>query len=1259
MHSGYIKKSLFLLGILFITPVMHGQTGKNCTISFRGEKQENDVVVSARSIRIDYSIPEINLREFKNDKGSFYRIHIPGHTQTSETGSPELPVFSKLITIPAGHTYSIRITDVEAEKIDPGKKNIEGVLFPAQESESKASGNTKQQFSMNKTMYAKREFISSDTVSIASIGTIRGKNIASLLISPVRYNPHLNVVEAITSMKIEIRFSGTGTASKTYPESTVFRKTLEKGILNYAKSSDLPVFSEKPLRMVILTDTAFRHHLEPLIRWKTIKGFRIDVLYRGAEYAGQTYKEIKNSLTDLYYSSTADNPPPEYLLIVGNTSKIPYYGKENVTDLYYGEFDGNGDYFPEMFIGRLPVADTNELKGVVDKIIRYEKFEYADSNRFHSNAMITSGHDASYADYMNGQIKYVIENYLNEENNINGYHFYYPQTPQSAHKESVISLINQGLSFVNYTGHGSSTAWLHINIDTSDVRKLRNTNMYPFIISNACQTSQFNINSLGNRMVLAREKGAIGFIGCSNDSYWNEDFYWAVGACTPSSNPTYETTGLGAFDRLFHTHGEARTDWYTTMGQIVYSGNMSVSESTTWRKKYYWETYNLVGDPSMIPIIGTPDTFRTILPDTLPNGIKSWTFMAEPGSYVAISNSGSLWDASHTKPSGSITLKFPGVSDDSCLVVMTGQNKIPLIKTIYFSNVARGFLNLAEAKINDTSGNNDGKADFGENLSVDLKIANLGLTDSKNLYAKISSSSEYITLTSDSVMIGDLPAGHEITVNNKLLLKVSENIVDKSLVTLDIILKDEVETRELKIDFYIHAPDLDILGFYLNDEATGNGDQVANPGETFHLVFSVKNDGSSSTSGKFSLSSTDPEISILEPGKNSGILQDGVLTEIPVLVQLSPSVKSGTTITVKAVLNCGPYTVEKDFTFRVGRIRESFEGSSFSVFPWINISPRPWTITDAGSTDGNLSARSGIIGHNESSSLIIKTYYDTPDTLKFHYTVSSEPNYDYFAFYLNDEELLRKSGEIPWQRKVIPVPAGYNKFEWRYKKDQSVSQGRDCAMLDMIDFAGPGGVTYIERDLVTERIISPVQKDKPGWEKVIVKMVNESLEPIHGFNLAYSLNGGMPVRQHFTDTLSSFGDSVLVKFDVYANLARYGVYDLVIYSYDNNDNCQANDTLRINIENINIDEPLLVKGNPFADKLVVEINAEAENENDDRARISLFNSQGGKLIDIEENIHPGTNEITIRTEKLLPGHYYLRVDYAGRSRAVPVIKARR
>ncbi len=1253
MHLGYIKKSLCLFSLLVITLVINGQASKSCRISFDRVTQTNEIISSGRDIIINYTLPEIEISGFRGDNGSFYRISAPGHIHTSVPGKPELPVLSRLIAIPGDLVFEVRITDVSTRRVYPGRKKIDGLLFPAQEGETKGDQDKKRTFSIDKALYSTKKFIQSDTVTILPAGKVRGTRLANLVISPFRYNPGSNILEVITSMKIEIHFTGSSEIRKSGGESEAFRKTLSKGILNYAESSDIPTWSDRPMRMVILTDTAFRYHLEPFIRWKTLKGIKLDILYKGAEFAGDNYTDIKKSIENLYNSATAENPPPEYLLIIGNTSKIPYYGNDNVTDMYYGEFDGDGDYFPEMFIGRLPVADTNELKSVVAKLVRYEKFEYADTNMFHSNAMITSGYDASYANYMNGQIKYAITNYLTPANNIHEYHFYYPP-PDAVHKDSVIGLINNGMSFINYTGHGSSTAWLHINIDTSDVRKLNNKNMYPFIISNACQTSKFNIKSLGNRMVVSNEKGAIGFIGCSNDSFWNEDFFWAVGTGTPSDNPTYETTGPGALDRLFHTHGEPMSEWYTTMGQIVYSGNLSVSASTSSRKKYYWETYNLVGDPSMIPIIGTPDSFRIELPDTLPNTIRTWSFTAEPGSYIAVSHADTLWDARHASPSGAVTLEMPGLSEDSCLVIITGQNKVPLMKTIYFSNVNKEFISLNKLKISDISGNNDNKADFGETLYIDLTIGNLGLTDATDLYAKITSASQYITILNDSVMIGSLAAGSEKLISNKLSVLVSDNIIDNSLVTLDIKISDHADSYHFPADFTVHAPELDILSFYLEDEATGNGDQVANPGETLSLVFSVKNDGSSSISGKFSISSQDAGITILEPTKNSGLLSDGVMTEIPVLVKLSQSINTGTTVSVNAALDCGPYHVQRTFSFRVGRIRESFESSSFKIFPWINVSPKPWVITDAGATDGNLSARSGAIGHNETTSLIIKTLYESADTLKFYYHVSSETNYDFLAFYLNDAEMFRKSGETQWERKTIPVPAGYNKMEWRYKKDQSVSQGRDYAMIDMIDFAGPGGVTYVQKDIVTGRIISPVQKDRIGKEPVTVKVLNAGPDIINGFNLAYTVNGGIPVRQFFSDKLMPSGDSVTVTFETNADLSRYGVYDLVVYGQNNNDDYLFNDTARINIENTTIDEPLSVKPNPFDDNFTIVINSEI----DATANISLINGTGKKLIDFEMDIMQGTNEKLINSDFLAPAVYYLRVEYPGWSKIIPVIKAR-
>ncbi|TAL60186.1 MAG: hypothetical protein EPN88_16305, partial [Bacteroidetes bacterium] len=534
----------------------------------------------------------------------------------------------------------------------------------------------------------------------------------------------------------------------------------------------------------------------------------------------------------------------------------------------------------------------------------------------------------------------------------------------------------------------------------------------------------------------------------------DEDFFWAVGNSTPSADPTYLTTGPGAYDRLFHTHGESPSAWYFTMGQINFAGNMAVSESTTSRKKYYWETYNLIGDPSVTPILGKPDSFKIALPDTLPNGIKSLSLNAEPFAYVAVSHFDKLWDASFVSPSGSVVLDMPGLSNDSCLVVITGQNKYPLIKTIYFSDINREFINLTGTSINDSPGNNNGRADFGESFYLKLTLGNLGLTDAGNLYAKISSTSNWVTINNDSVFIGTLAARSEIVIPAGLRMTLAGNAPDMAVITLKLILKDQKVEKHYTIDIAVHAPDLRIINCIIDDSVTGNGDFIADPGETFNLIFKVQNQGSSDISGQFALASSNPDIVILQPNIKSGDLKFGVVTDIPVMVKLSETILTGSSVSVSSTLNCSPFILNKDFSFRVGKVRESFEAASFNIFPWFNISPISWTITGTNAYDGIESARSGAISHNGTTILMIRTFYIAADSLKFFYKVSSETGYDNFSFKLNNKEVFIKSGEIPWTRKVVAVPAGLNKMEWIYKKDQSVSSGSDCAWIDMIDFTG-------------------------------------------------------------------------------------------------------------------------------------------------------------------------------------------------------------
>ena len=191
--------------------------------------------------------------------------------------------------------------------------------------------------------------------------------------------------------------------------------------------------------------------------------------------------------------------------------------------------------------------------------------------------------------------------------------------------------------------------------------------------------------------------------------------------------------------------------------------------------------------------------------------------------------------------------------------------------------------------------------------------------------------------------------------------------------------------KQYIIDIALHAPELRIISCTIDDTELGNGNYVADPGEKYQLIYKVQNLGSSDASGDFSVSAGDPEkLTILDQNVKSGVLKFGEITEIPVTVHLAEGIPNGSFYTVSSTLECDPYTIKSDYTFRVGRIRESFEAESFNIFPWINVSNIPWITTSGNSYDGGISARSGSIGNNSTSTLLIKTNYTTDEIGRAH-----------------------------------------------------------------------------------------------------------------------------------------------------------------------------------------------------------------------------------------------------------------------------------
>lgn len=1201
-----------------------------------------EIITSESEITILYNISELSLTQITLPEGSFYKVHIPGHITTNEKGKPELPAYTKLFTLP-GKDYTVKITGVETKIIHPGKNKVRGMVYPRQEEGTKNQEREKIKFLIDRETYNHRGYLTSDTVTVEYIGKSRDFNIGQVSVFPVRYSPRDNELEVITSMKITISSDISGNYSKSASEEALpFLQSFSKGLLNYTSEDLITGYSDEPVKMVIITDTAFKKTLSPYLQWKTRKGFRITTLYKGTALAGNSFSELRDTLKRIYQNETLTGTPPVYLLIVGDPSRIPVSeGISNVSDLYYTTFDGASDFLPEMFTGRISVSDTSELSAVLKKLIQYEKFEFADTNRFYTRTLATAGDDAGYEKYMNGQLRYLSKYYLDSASNITNHLFLYPQSVNA--RDSIIKIINRGVGFINYSGHGDVFGWRGPVFKSDDVTNLTNKDMYPFIISNACLTGYFlTPNSFGNTLLKSSGKGAVGFIGCSNDSYWSEDYFWSVGAGTVVDDPLYEETGLGAFDRWFHEFNEKASDWYLTMGQINYAGNLAVSSSTSTKKKYYWETYNLSGDPSIIPFVGPPSVINFSLPDTLPNGIRSVTFNGEPFTYIAISRRDTLLDASYVSPTGTVTLDLPDISNDSCRVVITGQNKIPVIKSIRFTDITEEYINLSKVSINDIPGNNNGRADFGETLYLGLKVSNLGQTAAEGLYVRISASSPGpFTIIKDSAYIGTLNGKSDIILASQLLLKIDELITNNSYITLDISIKDYLTEKTYKTDIRLYSPVLSILNCTIDDTENGNGDFIADPGETLNLLVNINNSGGSSAEGYLHITDYPAGISIPSDIIATGQIKEGEITTIRVPVTLSALLQKGSQVEITATIDCSPYIDSKNLSFTIGKTRESFEYQTFNMFPWKNTFSNPWIITSDDAWDGYYAARSGYIGHNSESSLALTVNIPYPDSVSFMYKVSSEKNFDFLIFRVNGIQIFSASGETGWVQKYAVLNEGLNLLEWIYRKDASVSSGNDCAWLDFLNFK-PDCFNII--DIKAEKILSPEAGKKLTLETITANIINLGTDTLKHLNLAYQINNNQPVTENFSVVIPP-GDTTGLSFLTKADLSTNGNYIIKVYGTDNNDSYLLNDTVKAELINtaiikiLPVSDNITVMPNPFTESFRIKFSHNSQ----ESVLLTILNPTGSKIWESRYEVFPGTNEFIVSPGNLSPGYYILLI----------------
>ena len=1052
--------SLSLLLILFTLNIY----AKDISLS----KENNRFAVtekSENSFKIINQLNLINTNKIKTENGEFVKLTVPYYSSNSEIGSPELPSLKKLISVPNDAEINIEIIHKESKKVKLSEFGINLDILPRQPSISKGLTADEIVFHVNNQIYKEDRFFEDNIVSTELLGKMREVQLARIIISPFSYNPLKQELEIITSLEIKVSFTNASEENNQMFYSAEFEH-LYKKCINYLPPSPEDIITTYPVKYVIISDPLFQTPLQPLIEWKTKKGFHVVESYTNDPSVGTTTASIKSYVQGLYDNATVNDPAPTYLLLVGDVSQIPSFSGNSgshISDLYYCEFDGGGDFYPEMYYGRFSANTVDEVEHQVEKTLTHEKYLFSDPN-FLDDIVLVAGVDANYAPtYGNGQINYATDNYFNIAHNLTIHNYLYgsgtPITSDMAQASaSIISNVSEGTGLANYTAHCGSNGWGDPSFNTGDVASLQNYDEYGLVISNCCLPNKFDEPvCFGEALLRADNKGALGHIGASNNTYWDEDYWWSVGNTSNiSANPTYSGTGLGAYDCWMHENGEHQNDWFITQAQILHAGNLAVTEAGG-AEQYYWEIYHLMGDPSLMPYVGIPTSLNVSHNAILPTGASSFVVNSEENSYVALSMNGILLDAQLCDASGVVNLNFNPISNVGNIdIVVTKQFKQPYISTIQATSPNGPYVNVTNNFITDINGNNNSLADYSETVNLDVDLFNLGGGSSQNLNLVLSSTDQYITIIDSLESVSSINSNQTITTTNAFIFQIADLVPDQHVAIFQLNISDnQGNIWNSNINVTLNSPILNHISFTVNDLILGNGNGKLDAGENLELIVEVNNTGHADAYNlTANLSSLSSYITLNSSSASLPLLNTTQSQIVSFNITVDNNTPVGTNIIFPFNINDQIYSYQTDFSEFAGEINEDYESGDFSNYSWLQ-GTFPWVVDANQIYEGSYSSRSAFnLPDGEESELSIYVNVLSPGDISFYKFVSSEFNFDFLKFKINGTKVGEWSGEDSvWSFVSFPVNnTGTHTFKWEYDKDGSWSDGDDCAWIDYIVF---------------------------------------------------------------------------------------------------------------------------------------------------------------------------------------------------------------
>ena len=1014
-----------------------------------------------------FQAPQPTISTITIEQRTFDVVEMEGTTPSTVIGRPNLPIVSQMIELPLCEDVTVEISDLQVRSLTP----LSNYIIPVQPAPSK-SDTTPLPFAFDSSYYALPQVEKGPIAWVEKLGIGRDRNLAVLRISPFSYSPSTGEMEMITSMTITLTYQN---ADIEATQTLLNRYYSPDFAIGNDLLTSLPgskaVRKAAPLHYLIVAHSSFSDALNDFVNWKKRQGFLVTVGYTNDPNVGSTSSSIAAYIKNFYTNATDELPAPTYLLLVGDVQQIPPFdsrctspASDHITDLYYTTWT-EGDNIPDCYLGRFSANSVAELTPQIEKTIYYQRYDFDDDSYLGTGVLI-AGEDRGYSNdnaynYADPAMDYIAKYYVNASNGYTNVHYYKnnvsfaptgvnvdgsSQTNASA--SALRSLYNEGCGWVNYSAHGYDNEWSTPSFNVSHANAMTNYDKPSFMIGNCCLSGKFNTNynpgsCLGEALLRrSGNAGAVGYIGGTNSTYWPHDFCWAVGVRSNISNQMdalYMANYLGMYDRLFHTHNEAYTAWHTTAGSMITAGNTAVEAYGSYAL-YYWEIYELFGDPSLMPWLGPAADAVVESSNVITVGSTSFNVNTTPYAYVALTTAEDhdLIVAAFADANGHSTLSIPNdLLPGNYELAVWAQNRKPFFKEINVIVADGPYVMITQMQPTVP-------AVTGQLLQFDLKITNVGNQVPTAGLITLTSDNEGVTIVQPQARFTSCPPGDTVTLNTVWPVYISNDIKDGQTLTFTATVDFGQGSSIYHKRLTASSPILSVS----NAKAT----PMLRPDSASTITCRLSNRGSHVAEditltlvNDFGFINHTPDVvhlDSLSAGDNRTISfylslnADAPNTLIPFYLYATTTM--GTQLIDTLYLSCGI------------NIIEDFETGDFSRFPWTQNS-RPWEITSTNPYEGTFCARSmPNMGGRTESRLNINWTSSIDDSISFYYKVSSELDYDFFKFFIDGTEKMSASGDVDWTRASFPIPAGYHIISFSYSKDYRVEEGSDCAWIDNI-----------------------------------------------------------------------------------------------------------------------------------------------------------------------------------------------------------------